>query len=310
MYNLNRNIVYLTLILTFILVLINFGMPFKSNMKPNISLTEWVAVEPITSKPHKLRFAIASMVSAEETWLTYKKLIDYVSNHLGNKASMVLPPSYSDVRVLLEEKMVDIALICTGTYIACSMQETIELLVVPEFKNGLKYRCLFVVNSELSINNLSGLEGKSFAFTDAESNTGCIVPSWIILKQGKNLKEYFSKIIYTGSHDRSLHAVSKGLVDGAGVDSLIYYSFIETHPELKKRLKIVWESEPFGPPPIVVPTGMPNSKKEKLRNILLTMSHDEVGQEILENIGISHFKIAETKEYDSAYSVWKMINSQ
>lgn len=283
---------------------------YNYDKTPHISFSDWIAVKPIAAKNHKFRFAIASMISAEETWVTYKKLIDYVASHIGDEASMVLRPLYSDVRILLEEKKVDIALVCTGTYITCSRAATIELIAVPEFKNDLKYRCLFVVNKNSTINDITDLQGRSFAFTDPESNTGCIVPSWVVSKQGKEPKAYFSKIIYTGSHDRSLHAVAKGLVDGAGVDSLVFYSFIETHPEMKELLRVIWESEPFGAPPVVVPTGLPESMKEQLRKIFLAMSQDVQGREVLDGIGIERFRTPQPNEYSSAYDVWDTVKSR
>ena len=306
-----RKIVFLILVVVLGAVLALAGLIklYNHNKIPHVSFSQWVEVKSITTQSKKLRFAIASMVSAEETWVTYKKLIDYVASQFGNEASMVLRPSYSDVRILLEEKKIDLAFVCTGTYITCSRAETIELIAVPEFKNDLKYRCLFVVNNNSTINNVADLQGRSFAFTDPESNTGCIVPSWFIKEQGENPKTYFSKIIYTGGHDRSLHAVAKGLVDGAGVDSLIYHSFIENHPEMKEHLRIIWKSESFGVPPVVVPVGLPESTVKQLREILLSMQQDEKGREILNGIGIERFRIPQPNEYDSAHEIWKTAHN-
>ena len=307
-----RKIVFLILMVVLGVALALAGLIklYNYNKAPHVSFSDWITVKPIAAKNHQFRFAIASMISAEETWVTYKKLIDYVASHIGDEASMVLRPSYSDVRILLEEKKVDIALVCTGTYIICSRAATIELIAVPEFKNDLKYRCLFVVNKKSTINDIADLQDRSFAFTDPESNTGCIVPSWLVRKQGKEPKAYFSRIIYTGSHDRSLHAVAKGLVDGAGVDSLVFYSFIETHPEMKEFLRVIWESEPFGPPPVVVPTGLSENMKEQLRKIFLAMSQDVQGREILDGIGIERFRAPQPNEYSSAYDIWDTVQSR
>jgi phosphonate transport system substrate-binding protein len=278
------------------------------NKTPQVSFSDWVSVKPVEVKSDKLRFAIASMISAEETWVTYKKLIDYVALHFGDETSMILRPSYTDVRILLEEEKVDLALVCTGTYIKCSREATVELIAVPEFKNDVKYRCMFVVDKDSTIIDIADLRDRGFAFTDPESNTGCIVPTWIIKEQGYDPKTYFSRIIYTGSHDRSLHAVAAGLVDGAGVDSLVFYSFIETHPEMKERLRIIWESEAFGAPPIVVPTTLPDSIKEQLREIFLSMSQDIEGRKILDGIGIERFRIPQSDEYNSAHEIWDTIH--
>jgi len=278
---------------------------YNYNKSPVISFSDWVGVKPITTQSNKLRFAIASMVSVEETWITYKKLVDYVASHIGDEASMILRPSYSDVRILLEENKVDLAFVCTGTYIMCSRAATIELIAIPEFKNNRKYRCLFVVGRNSIVNKFSDLKGKSFAFTDPESNTGCIVPTWFVTQHGEDPKAYFSKIIYTGTHDRSLDAVARGLVDGAGVDSLIYHSFIETHPEMKDSLRVIWESECFGAPPVVIPTGLPESKKKQLREIFLSMSQSVQGREILDGIGIERFRLPKPDEYNLAYEIWE-----
>lgn len=307
-----RKIVFLILVVILSVLLASVGLIKLNNhnKEPRVSFSEWVEVKPITTQSKKLRFAIASMVSAEETWVTYKKLIDYVASNIDNEASMVLRPSYSDVRILLDEKKVDVALVCTGTYITCSRAATVELIAVPEFKGDVKYRCLFVVNKKSEINDISDLQGRSFAFTDPESNTGCIVPSWFIRKQGYDPKTYFQKIIYTGSHDRSIDAVAKGLVDGASVDSLVFYSFIETHPEIKESLHVIWESEPFGAPPVVVPTGLSESMKVQLRNIFLAMSQDVKGREILDGIGIERFRAPQPNEYSSAFDIWDTVQSR
>jgi phosphonate transport system substrate-binding protein len=251
---------------------------FCRDKNPRVEFSDWVAVKPVKINNDTLRFAIASMVSAEETWIEYKELVDYVSERMGVKTSMVLRPSYSAVRRLLEEKKVDLAFICTGTYIISSREGTVELLAVPEFKNNLKYQCFFIVRADSAISKIEDLRGKRFAFTDLESNTGCIVPTWAIKQYGVEPKSYFESIIYTGSHDRSIHAVADGVTDGAGVDSLVFYSFVKTHPDLENRLRVIWKSEVFGVPPIVIPKGLEADIKEKLCDIFLSMSRDTRAQ--------------------------------
>jgi phosphonate transport system substrate-binding protein len=275
---------------------------------PHISFSDWVAIKPVKAESDTFRFAVASMVSAEETWTTYKELVDYIAAHIGGRASMVLRPSYSDVRILLEESKVDLAFVCTGTYVACRRAGTLELLAVPEFKGDIKYRCLFIVRDDSEINSIAELRGKSFAFTDAESNTGCMVPTWVVKKQGQDPETYFSKIIYTGSHDRSIHAVVSGVIEAASVDSLVFYSFLKAHPEMKERLRVIWESEAFGAPPIVAPVNLSKDTKEQLRAVFLSMSQDTQGRKILDDLDIDKFRKPEKGEYDSAYKIWKAVN--
>ena len=281
---------------------------FCRDKSPRVLFSDWVAVKPVKISTDTLRFAIASMVSAEETWVTYKELVDYVAEHMGVKASMVLRPSYSDVRGLLEENKVDLAFVCTGTYIMCSREGTVELLAVPEFKDDIKYQCFFIVRADSAISKIEDLRGKRFAFTDPESNTGCIVPTWAVRQYGMEPESHFGSIIYTGSHDRSIHAVADGVTDGAGVDSLVFYSLVKTHPDIKSSLRVIWKSEIFGAPPIVIPKGLEESIKEKLCDIFLLMSEDTRGQKILDGLDVECFRKPIAGEYDSTYEIWKTGN--
>ncbi len=121
-------------------------------------------------------------------------------------------------------------------------------------------------------------------------------------------ESYFGNIVYTGSHDRSIHAVAEGVTDGAGVDSLVFYSLIKTHPDLKTSLRIIWKSEVFGAPPIVIPKGLEENIKEKLSDIFLWMSEDTQGQKILDGLDAEYFRKPRAGEYDSAYEIWEIGN--
>jgi phosphonate transport system substrate-binding protein len=293
-----------------VVVSLGFIISRRSSHKadPHVSFSEWIPVEQSKAKNGVFRFAVASMVSPEESWVTYKQLVEYIAEHIGNDTSMVLRPTYGEVRELLEQNAVHSAFVCTGTYMASLASKSLEVLAVPDFKDGMQYRCLLIVRADSGIDDVKGLRGRTFAFTDPESNTGCIVPKWILKKRGFEPETYFSKILFTKSHDRSIRAVASGVVDGAGVDSLIFYSLIRADPALKQKVRVIWQSEAFGAPPIVVPVGLPGETKEKLRAILFSMPEDPRGREILNGLDIEHFRVPDANEYDSAYQIWKVIH--
>ena len=66
---------------------------------------------------NKLRFAVATMVSIELTFSTYKQLIARISRDVGRDGAFVVRPSYKEVRLALTNGQVDLALVCTGTYL-------------------------------------------------------------------------------------------------------------------------------------------------------------------------------------------------
>jgi len=278
---------------------------FSHKAGPNVSFAEWTPVEQPKGQEGVFRFAVASMVSPEETWTTYKQLVDYITEHVGSDMSMVLRPSYSEVRELLEQNTVHAAFVCTGTYMASLARKSLEVLAVPDFEDGMRYRCLLIVRAGAGIDDLQGLRGRTFAFTDPESNTGCVVPKWYLKQQGLEPDSYFDRILFTKSHDRSIRAVADGVAHGAGVDSLIYYSLVRANPDLEQKVEILWQSEAFGAPPIVVPVGLPDVVKGRLKAILFSMPNNQRGREILDGLDIEHFRAPDANEYDSAYRVWQ-----
>ncbi len=106
-----------------------------------------------------LRFAVATMVSAEATYETYDRLVRKVSRLVGRRAVFVLRSSYADVRRALERGQVDVAFVCTGTYVHSLPAKRIKLLVQPEFEDGLEYRSLFIVPALSPVEKLEDLRG-------------------------------------------------------------------------------------------------------------------------------------------------------
>jgi phosphonate transport system substrate-binding protein len=174
----------------------------------------------------------------------------------------------------------------------------------------LSYRCVLIVPKGSSALEWGDLRGKTMAFTDPESNTGCLVPRAVLITQGYKPAEFLGRIIFTGSHDRSVRAVANGVVDAAAVDSLVFYPMTEKDPSLSEKVRVVWRSEPFGPPAIVVPTNLDVGLKSALRQALLSLHKTNEGSEVLAAMGIERFRMPRKADYDSAYALFKLVREQ
>jgi phosphonate transport system substrate-binding protein len=195
--------------------------------------------------------------------------------------------------------------VCTGTYLSALDSKSIKLLVQPEFGEKKLYRSLLLVPADSRFQTWEDLQHKVIAFTDRESFTGCLLPSFVLLKKGHKPTDYFKKIIYTGSHDRSITAVSKNIVDAAPVMSLVWLSTLERQPSLEKQVRIIWQSDVFGPPAIVVPSDLDSSLEKALRKALLSLHEDEEGRRILAAIGINRFVLPKPESYITAINLYK-----
>ncbi|MHC4247672.1 MAG: substrate-binding domain-containing protein [Planctomycetota bacterium] len=251
----------------------------------------------------ELRIAVATMVSPEDTFSTYRHLVQRISRDVGRRDSFLIRPSYADVRRDLERGDLDVAFVCTGTYVHARRGGRVRLLVRPEFLGNRDYRCYLIVPAHSDRNSIDDLRGATIAFTDPESNTGCLVPSAELARRGLDSATFFSKRIFTGSHDKSIQAVSLGLVDVAAVDSLVWLSSVDEEPALADKVKVMWMSPPFGAPPVVVPTGLGTDLEEQLRGAFMALDGDDEGREILSSIGIKRFVKARDEDYRTAIAL-------
>ena len=51
--------------------------------------------------------------------------------------------------------------------------------------------------------------------------------------------EFFGSTVYSSAHDISMQLISKGVIDGACVDGLIYEYMAEHHSESVKQINII-----------------------------------------------------------------------
>ncbi len=260
-----------------------------------------------TEDSNRLRFGVATMVSAEATFSTYRLLVERICRDVGRPEAFVVRPSYADVRRGLEEGRIDVALVCTGTYVHSLGRGRIKLLAQPEFEGTLQYRGLIIVPAESSFESLDDLRGAVMAFTDLESNTGCLVPREALASRGYDPRSFFRRIVFTGSHDRSILAVTLSAVDAAAVDALVWESKLQEDPSVAERVRIIWQSEPFGPPPIVVPASIEPDLENALREAFLALDKDEEGREILSAIGIRRFVVPRPECYETAVALYRRV---
>jgi phosphonate transport system substrate-binding protein len=155
------------------------------------------------------------------------------------------------------------------------------------------------VNKDSPIKSFEELRGKKFAFTDPNSNSGKLVPTYVLGKMNETPDTFFKEYIFTGSHDNSIEAVSLKLVDSAAVDHLIWEYLNKNHPQLTANTKIIEKHGPYGMTPFVTSPETDPELKEKLRSILLNMDKDEEGKKILSKIEVQKFVIINDSSYES-----------
>ena len=254
--------------------------------------------ESDVSQNVSLNVAVAAMISPKETFSYYKDLLDYIGAKMNRKVRLIQRKTYGEVNELFQKGQVDLAFICSGPYSVGKETYGFEALATPIVREKPFYQSYLIVNKTSTYQNLMDLRGKVFAFTDPDSNTGALVPRYWLSKMGETPESFFERFTYTYSHDNSIMAVARALVDGATVDGHKWEYFESKNPIYSSRTRIIKKSEPFGSPPLVASVALPPQSKEQIRQSVFRMHLNPEGKKILDKLMIDRFVPPEEEWYE------------
>ena len=243
------------------------------------------------------------MISPLENVELYGPLLDYVASRLDRAVDFKQRPTYAEINALVRSGGVSLALVCSGAFVVGRSDFGMEPLVVPVVNGKTVYHSYLIVPSSSPMRTWEDLRNKTFAFTDPLSNSGRLVPVYILSQMGERPEGFFKDSIFTYSHDKSVQAVAEGLVDGAAVDSLVYDFMAQHDPSITARTKVIWKSPPYGINPIVVHPDVDPELRRQLVLILLGMSSNAEGQRVLARVGIDSFTMPDPNAYDGIESM-------
>jgi len=277
--------------------------------KVRLNYTEQLATGTASnSEPRPLHVAVAAIISPKSTYSTYRSLLDYLGKEMNRPAKLVQRSTYAAINELVRVGQVDMAFVCTRAYVEGHDSFGMELLAVPQIHGQTVYHSYIIVSSQTDFYTLSDLRGHSFAFTDPLSNTGHLVPIYLLNQMGENPETFFDRTTFTYSHDNSIHSVAEGVVDAAAVDSLVYDQLVAQDPSIAEKTRIIYRSPPYGAPPVVVPPDIDPGLKQELQQKLLHLHETPEGRQILQRIGVDRFVLPHDSAYDTVRAMMAEVS--
>jgi phosphonate transport system substrate-binding protein len=256
-----------------------------------------------------LKVAVAAMISPKETLIYYNELLAYLAGRLGYDVRLIQRRTYREVNELFQKRQLDLAFICTGPYAAGQTLYGFEGLATPVIRGLPYYQSYLIVNKQSDVTNLEQLQGKTFAFTDPDSNTGALVPRYWLATMGEQPESFFSNSIYTYSHDNSIMAVARSLVDAAAVDGHQWEYFNLRNPQYTRMTRVIKKSELFGNPPLVASVDLASELKTAIRKVLFTMHEDPQGRHILDQLLIDRFEPPDDVWYQTVRDMYSKLRT-
>jgi len=239
----------------------------------------------------------------------YKPLADYLSRSLGIPVKTKLLDSYDAIYNEMLQKRVDAVFFGSLGYIVMNSKIDIEPIARPFKKDGTStYRGLiFALKDKGITDDVRTWKHKRIALVHKSTTAGYIFPKYYLYKKGVlRFEDYFSKVIYTGSHDASVLSVLTGDADIGCASDQIFDRLAGENPLIKKKLIILASSSPV--PANIFGARKDTDKilKERLREAIMNMEKTPEGKEVLSTLGAVRFIETKKSEFEP---IFEMLNT-
>lgn len=234
-----------------------------------------------------LRVAVLPDQSESELRSKYQPLIDHLKTHTGLNSKLLIPGSYADLLQWFNNKQIDIALFGGVTYIMAHLQSKALPLVMRDVDG--RFRSVALVQANNPANTLQDLKGASLAFGSRLSTSGHYMPRYFFQRQDIIPEIFFSKVQYSGSHDRTAEWVRDGKVElGIANSGIVNDMFMDGRLSMDK-VKVIWESPPFADYVWAIQPDISKQQRTLIRDAFLHMSQHDEDQPLLQSLSANYF---------------------
>lgn len=233
----------------------------------------------------------------EEMIQKFEPMRVYLEKALGEKVKVFTATDYTGVIEAMKKGRLDIAWFGPLSYVLAEEESNAEAFAVGIRKGttSSSYKSIIITPCGSGIKSIQDLKGKTFAFVDPASTSGCLIPTYIIKKEtGMMPQEFFGKIIYAGSHDAAELAVKNGTVDAGADDDITYDNMKGKGLITGTDNCIIKTSDPLPGNPLAYRKDMPQDLKDKVKAAFLAAGN-EMGGGGFGNI--SSYVAASPKDY-------------
>lgn len=252
--------------------------------------------------PRPLRFALIPFKNQAAHEAQYRPLIRQLESVLGREVTLVSGKSYGAVVEGLINGSIDLAELGPASYgialnrgARLSVIATLRFPATPTVEAGSAYQSLLITRKDRKFRSVEDLRGATLSLTDPASTSGGVLPRRAMEKQlGKPLESHFKRVTFSGSHDRSIEVVRKGLVDAAFVSSAVIDEALRRGKLHRDEIDILWRSPLIPYDPFVHRAQLCPALSARIREVFL--GNGPALQGMFQELGASGF--APTSEAD------------
>ncbi|CAH1657893.1 Phosphonate ABC transporter substrate-binding protein [Hyphomicrobiales bacterium] len=234
---------------------------------------DWKAKYP------ELVFAIIPSENASGVVERYTPFVNYLAKELGTKVTLRIANDYAAIIEGQRAGNIHIGMYGPASFARARMTGAkVDAFAIETNLDGTKgYHSVFYVKKDSPYQKVEDLKGKNLGLVDPNSTSGNNVPRFALNGMKIEPETFFSKVVYTGSHENAIIALQQGTVD---VAANWWNDEQESNLQRMSRknmvkaddFRIIYKSEQIVNSPMAYLTDLPEDLKAKIRDAVLNLA--------------------------------------
>jgi phosphonate transport system substrate-binding protein len=182
-----------------------------------LAFTASASAEDWKAKYPEITFAVIPAENGSGVTERYAPFIAYLSKELGVKVTLRVANDYAAVIEGQRAGNIHIGYYGPASFSRARLTGVkTDAFVIDVNADGSKgYYSVFYVLAKSPYQKVADLKGKNLGLVDPNSTSGNNMPRFKLNQDGIDPDAYFSKVIFTGSHENAVLALAQGTVDVA-----------------------------------------------------------------------------------------------
>ncbi|MGF6310784.1 phosphonate transport system substrate-binding protein [Bradyrhizobium sp. i1.8.4] len=244
------------------------------------SAEDWKAKYP------EITFAVIPAENGSGVTERYGPLTEYLSKELGIKVNLRVANDYAAVIEGQRAGNIHIGYYGPASFARARLTGVkTDAFVIDVNADGSKgYYSVFYVLAKSPYHKVEDLKGKNIGLVDPNSTSGNNMPRFKLNAMGIDPETYFSKVVFTGSHENAVLALAQGTVDVAAnwwnadddsnLTRMLAKNMVKSSdgtPLKKEDFRIIVKSDLIINSPYAYLESLPEDMKAKIKQAFLDM---------------------------------------
>lgn len=212
----------------------------------------------------------------------------YLSERSDSEVSFIARESYQPIMDLLFSGQIDAAWICGYPFVR--FESRLSLLTVPLYLGEPTYQAYLIRprGTPNPIQAWADLRDKVLAYSDPLSNSGWLVAQAQLAKAGLKSSD-LKRTFFAHGHRNVAESVASQLAHAGSIDGYVWETMRQQSMAAVSQTEVVWKSEAFGFPPLVVLRGSDHPALKRVQQAMIAMTDDKLGRELLRALNLTGF---------------------